>query len=83
MEFVGHIFLGIFIALAVFVALTCGFMLLMWFIGIAVAASILVMMRSWFMRWRFLYWARDRTPLKKKPPQQIIEVDYRDISDEE
>ena len=77
MEFIGHIFLAAFIALVLFASLTFGFMLLVWFIAFAVAASVLVMLRGWFGRLWFLYRTRDR-----KPPQ-TIEVDYRDISDEE
>jgi hypothetical protein len=77
MEFLGHVLLAVFIGLVIFAALSFGFMLLVWFVGFAVTVSVLVMMRGWFQRMWFLYSNRDPNPPK------TIEVDYRDISDEE
>ncbi len=81
MEFIGHILLVAFIGLIVFATFSAGVVLLIWFTSFAIAVSVLVMLRGWIRRWWFLYVSRDRS-YSRKPPQ-VIEVDYRDISDEE
>jgi hypothetical protein len=78
MEVIGHILLALFVALILFTAITFGFVLLAWFVGFAIAVSVLLMLRGWIRRWWFLYVSRDRHA--RKPPK-TIDGDWRDISD--
>lgn len=78
MDVIGSVLGGIFIALIVGTALTFGFILIVWFIGLGLAISAFFLLRSWWWRWRFLHNAEQ--PLKGKKPE-IIEVEYLDITD--
>jgi len=87
MEFIGSVLGGIFIALLVGTALTFGFVLILWFIGLGVAISLFFMLRQWWWRWRFLRTGQVPPPpgmqakRKPTPPSQIIDAEFEDITD--
>jgi len=78
MEFIGHIIIAIFVALILAAALTFGFMLFAWFLALAAIISACVLLRQWWRRWWFVHSAT-----REERSSKVIEVDYRDISDEE
>lgn len=90
MEFLTSFLLAVFIALLIGTAATFGFVLILWFVGLAVFGSLLFLLRQWWLRGVFLYHARDRMPpppptTPKKPPSgkmpRVIDAEFEDISD--
>lgn len=74
MDFVASFFTVLFVGLLLFVAFTLGFFLLTWVMAATIVFMLFLMIREAFRRWRFL---RDA-----EPRNTIIEVEYRDISEE-
>jgi len=76
MELIATVFSVLFIGLILATALTFSVALLIWFIGIAVLITVVVLLRDVFRRWRFIH----NASRPDKPPR-IIEGDYKDISE--
>lgn len=65
--------LGLFVALIIAMAFFTGFVLLFWFVGLAVALAAMVLLRDAWRRWRFVSSSRPDDP-------QVIDADYEDVS---
>lgn len=89
MEALNSFLLAIFIAILLGVAATFGFVLILWFVGLAALGTLLFLLRQWWLRGVFLYHARDRMPPPPPPapkkPQgktpRVIDAEYEEIED--
>jgi hypothetical protein len=73
MDFVVTILASIFIGLLLMVALSFSFVLLAWFVAVALAATAFMLVKQWYYRWRFLHDAKVRPP-------RVIDAEYKDIT---
>ncbi len=76
MDAVTSILTVIFVAILLTVAVTFGFMLLAFILGVALVTAVLIYLREWWYRWRFLRGASRH----ERQEDKIIEVEYEDIT---
>jgi hypothetical protein len=76
MDFLFSALAVLFVALLVAAAVTFGFVLLVWFVALAVLIGASVFLREWWRRWYFLRHAAPR-----EESSQVIEAEYKDITD--
>ena len=74
MDAITSILTVVFVAILLTVALTFGFVLMAFILSVALVTALLMALRGWWYRWRFVRGATQREENK------VIEVEYRDIS---
>lgn len=79
MDALGTILTAIFVALIIAAALTFGFTILIFFMCVALLTLVLVGIREFWYRWRFV----SRATRQEKETHGVIEADYKDITNEE
>ncbi len=81
MEFIGSVFTVIFVAILIGAALTLGATLLLAIIGASILMTLFFLLRGYWLRWRFLRYAKKREDEATHTRVTIIETDYEDVTD--
>ena len=76
MEFVAAFFTVVFVAIIIGTALTFSFALFVVFVVIAVLISAWVLLRQYWIRWRFI-----KSDQRNQQSSKIIDAEYREITD--
>ena len=77
MDILSTLVLAVFVTLLIVASITFGFVLLAVFMGIAIVAAALIMIRRLWWRWRFTH-----SPTNKPKDPNVIDVEYQDITDQ-
>lgn len=73
MELIFHAISFILVALIALAAFTIGFSLLIWLLLVSICITIVLVLRQYYLRWRFLR--------ENRKAENVIEGVYREIND--
>ena len=78
MNFIFTLVIVFAVFMLIIVALSLGFVLLMWFLFVALCLSLFMLARRLWWRWRFVHLAEERERFSK-----VIEGEFVPVDDEE